>query len=133
VLHSESKEEACIHIFLGMPVSLERFILRALLEQAHYHVDFAADGKTTLQRLRHTHHRYLVLLDLSLPVVNGAQLLYTVAHEQRLARHRYALFVPEAWSLAPAIENMLRNVNVTLIPELLPDARKCALIAELVS
>lgn len=123
-----------MRIFLGMRLSVERYVLRALLEQAGYQVDFASDGKTTLRSLRHTRQRYLVLLDLHLPAVNGAQILYIVAHEQRrLARHRYGLFIPEAWALTPAFDELLRTVNVTLIPELLPDFRKCALISELLS
>jgi CheY-like chemotaxis protein len=49
--------------------------VRALLEEAHYEVVEAVNGSEALKHLRNGAHVGLILLDLMMPVMDGATLL----------------------------------------------------------
>ena len=68
-----------------------RFALRLLLEGDGYTVHEAADGQHALDQLRTSPRRLVVLLDLQLPRVSGAQVVELVAGQRVLARHAYIL------------------------------------------
>ncbi len=70
-----------------------RFTVRAMLEDLGEHtVSEAPDGPSALALLRATAERYVVLLDLLMPNMDGIEVLREVARDQRLAtRHAYIL------------------------------------------
>lgn len=70
-----------------------RFTMRAILEDfGGYIVSDAADGSSALALLRAAAERYIVLLDLLMPNMDGIEVLREVAKDQRLAtRHAYIL------------------------------------------
>lgn len=69
-----------------------RATLVFLLQGEGYHVDEAPDGKPALVRLRESHERMVVLLDLQMPGMDGLALLDAVAANEPLAtRHAYIL------------------------------------------
>ncbi len=70
-----------------------RFTVRAMLEDLGEHtVAEAADGPSALALLRAAAERYVVLLDLLMPNMDGIEVLREVAKDQRLAtRHAYIL------------------------------------------
>jgi|SRR5690242_10482627 len=70
-----------------------RFTVRAMLEDLGEHiVSEAPDGPTALALLRSATERYVVLLDLLMPNMDGIEVLREVAKDQRLAtRHAYIL------------------------------------------
>src|SRR5690348_10957850 len=70
-----------------------RFTVRAMLEDLGAHtVSEAPDGPTALALLRATDERYVVLVDLLMPNMDGIEVLREVAKDQRLAtRHTYIL------------------------------------------
>jgi len=70
-----------------------RFTVRAMLEDLGEHtVAEAADGPSALALLRATAERYIVLLDLLMPNMDGLEVLREVAKDERLVkRHAYIL------------------------------------------
>jgi CheY-like chemotaxis protein len=68
-----------------------RHALRFLLEGEGYTVHEAADGQQALDRLRTSPRRLVVLLDLQMPGVTGADVVKQVATQIVLARHAYIL------------------------------------------
>lgn len=54
-------------------------LLQELLEDEGYKVDIAIDGQDALEKLDYQHHHYdVILLDLTMPRMNGLQLLQTL-------------------------------------------------------
>lgn len=96
-----------------------RETLRAVLEEEGYAVVEAADGRRALEILRAEAAHHLVLLDLRMPVMDGAAVLRTVAADQRLAtRHAYAIITanPELVPAALGGTNGRLSIPVLLKP-----------------
>jgi CheY-like chemotaxis protein len=68
-----------------------RSSLRFLLEHEGYTVHEAANGQQALDRLRTSPRRLVVLLDVQMPRVTGAEVVEQVAEQIVLARHAYIL------------------------------------------
>lgn len=68
-----------------------RIVLRDLLEEHGYRVLEAGDGQTALDTLRASPQRLVVLLDYTLPRLNGGGILLAVENEGLFPRHRFAL------------------------------------------
>jgi CheY-like chemotaxis protein len=66
--------------------------LRAILQNEGHAVDEAADGVAALDRLRVSQQRSVVLLDCTMPAMDGRQVLEAVAADPELAqRHAFIL------------------------------------------
>src|SRR5579859_2254953 len=88
-----------------------REVERAALEDAGYTVLEARDGAEALGVLRASPEPLVVLVDLLMPVVNGFELLKTVAEDWELARrHAYVVVSAEHQSL-PVVQ-ALRSSTV---------------------
>jgi CheY-like chemotaxis protein len=68
-----------------------RNAIRFLLEDEGYAVHEAANGQQALDRLRSNPRRLVVLLDVQMPQVTGADVVEQVAEHIVLARHAYIL------------------------------------------
>ena len=68
-----------------------RHALRYLLEDEGYTVHEAANGQQALDRLRTSPRRLVVLLDVHMPQVSGADVVEQVAEHIVLARHAYVI------------------------------------------
>ena len=69
-----------------------REVIRALLEDEGYVVEEARHGEEALRTLRSSSHHFVVLLDLRMPVLDGAAVIATIAKEKALRqRHAYIL------------------------------------------
>jgi CheY-like chemotaxis protein len=68
-----------------------RHALRLVLEREGYTVHEAANGQQALDWLHTSPQRLVVLLDLQLPQVTGAQVVEQVAEQRVLTRHAYIL------------------------------------------
>lgn len=61
-----------------------RAVLGAMLRRAGYHVEFASNGREAIHAARVRPPR-LILVDMSMPVMNGEAFLRTRAHDHRLS------------------------------------------------
>jgi two-component system response regulator FlrC len=88
------------------------------LQDAGYTVYEAPDGKPALERLRTHPEGLVVLLDLWMPGMDGYAVLQAVAAESPLAtRHTYILFSATAQTLPLKVVDLLRQLNVALLPK----------------
>jgi CheY-like chemotaxis protein len=93
-----------------------RHIVCALLAEAGYAVEEAADGASALDRLRTCPYGLVVLLDLQMPGTNGAQVIEAVAMDVSLAtRHAYLLLTANARTLSLRFVNLLTKLGIPVI------------------
>ena len=93
-----------------------RETLHALLEEDGYDVLEASDGVATLELLRSDARHLIVLLDHSLPKLNGMSLLRHIARNWRLRkRHTYILMTPNRLSTRLATLRFLSILQVPLL------------------
>jgi len=83
------------HILIADDIAEVREIVRFHLERAGYRVSEAADGRETLNQVRQTAPDVL-LLDLSMPDVDGWKVLDVVRAEGELKSMRVALLTAES-------------------------------------
>lgn len=90
-----------------------RDTLRCLLEDEGYLVHQAPNGQIGLERLRDSEHGLVVLLDYSMPIMDGFAVLRTVADDAGLmARHRFVLITAHSTLLPPEMRNLLADLDV---------------------
>ena len=93
-----------------------RAVLRSMLEDHGHAVSEAGDGLRALQQLRASDWPLVVLLDLNMPVLDGAAVLGAVAGDHSLARrHRYILVTGSARTLPQALGTLLACLEVPLV------------------
>lgn len=111
-----------------------RLAMRTLLEDIAGHtVDEAADGQAALDLLRASEERYVVLLDLLMPRLDGLEVLQRVAADERLAaRHAYVLVTVSrkaesadfAASLALAVSVVPKPYDMDVLLETVSEASR---------
>lgn len=111
-----------------------RDTLRLVLEDADYRVEEAPDGTTALDRMRTGTERYIVLLDLIMPGMDGAAVLAGMASDSELfARHAYILMTAGPAQLLPEMDDLRARLNIPVLQKpfdldillgMLADARK---------
>lgn len=93
-----------------------RDTMRLVLEDSGYRVDGVADGATALERMRTATERYIVLLDLIMPGMDGTAVLVDVANDTRIAtRHVYILMTAAQAKLTPDVQNILARLNAPIL------------------
>jgi two-component system KDP operon response regulator KdpE len=93
----------------------ERKLLRLALEGEGYAVEEASNGQAALSLLRRSHHRFIVLLDMRMPVVSGTSVLRTVANDHFLAT-RHAFILITAWpDRPPELVSLLQTLSVPVV------------------
>jgi len=104
------------HIFVVDDDPGIRTALRSALEEQGHAVSEAGDGLTALERLRTTPWPLVVLLDLKMPYLDGAEVLSMLAGDGPLAqRHRYVLMTADAQTLPLALGTLLVRLGVPLV------------------
>lgn len=92
-----------------------RATVRLLLEYEGYRVSEACDGQEALEALRCAPGSMVMLLDLNMPIMDGRQVLATLAQDSDLAaRHR--VIVVSAYADQPMPEAALALVRAHDIP-----------------
>ena len=82
-----------------------RDLVREILEEEGYQVSEAADGDTTLDLLRSSPERCVVLLDSLMPHGDGNRVLQTVSRDAALSsRHSYVLLTARTRLSLPVLE-----------------------------
>lgn len=92
-----------------------RATLRALLEEEGYAVAEACDGLTALEAMRSSPGG-VVLLDLMMPVLDGASVLRAVATEDDLAdAYVFVLVTAATNTRSPALRELLARLAVPVV------------------
>jgi len=63
-----------------------RSVIAKALEPLNYEIHFASDGIHALDALRCNHGYALLITDISMPVLDGRQLIGTIAHDKSLPK-----------------------------------------------
>jgi CheY-like chemotaxis protein len=92
-----------------------RATLHAVLEEEGYAVAEARDGLTAVEAMRSSAGG-VVLLDLMMPVLDGAGVLRAVATEKELAdAYVFVLVTAVASTLTPALRELLARLSVPVV------------------
>lgn len=115
---------------MGVPVTARTHVLvvdddagiretiRLMLEDAGYAITESHNGAGALERLRAGAARYVVLLDYTLPDLDGLALLRTLEAEPTLAdRHAVALVSARSEVDEPPLRDLCRRLGVPIIPK----------------
>jgi CheY-like chemotaxis protein len=95
-----------------------RETIRLMLEDAGYAVTESHDGAGALERLRADATRYVVLLDYTLPDLDGLALLRTLEAEPALAdRHAAMLVSARSEVNETPLRDLCRRLGVPIIPK----------------
>ncbi len=95
-----------------------RDLLTQLLNDAGYAVQEAADGLAAYDLLRASPERLIVLLDYSMPHLDGHQLLARLAAEPPLDhRHVYFLMTALHHRLPDALQRLLAHLCIPVLPK----------------
>ena len=95
-----------------------RATLRAVLEDEGYTVLEANDGETALALLRASYGQLVVLLDLRMPGIDGADVLDAVAADPRLTRQNaYILITANSHSIPASTLQLLDRLSVPVVPK----------------
>jgi CheY-like chemotaxis protein len=87
-----------------------------MLEDKGHDVLEVASGVEALRMLQYARHPVVVLLDLHLPLLNGASVLGAVAADRRLAaRHRYILLTARSRSLPTFFATLLTHLHIPVL------------------
>lgn len=93
-----------------------RETLRAVLEEEGLDVVEAGDGLRALEILRASRVPHMVLLDLRMPVMDGIDLLRTVAADGWLAsRHAYAIITANSELVPVALAGVKGRLSVPVL------------------
>ena len=93
-----------------------RDALRLLFEDAGYQVYDAPDGKPALDRLRGSAEGMVVVLNLNMPGMDGAQVLDAVTTDSALTRrHAFVLLTASARILPLEFAHVLKQHNIRTI------------------
>lgn len=107
-----------------------REVLRALLEDEGYYVEEAHHGEEALRTLRSTARRFVVLLDLRMPVLDGAAVIAAIAREKTLRqRHVYILATADNRTLPLSFAQQLTSLEIPILPKPFDERRLFALVA----
>ena len=108
-----------------------RDALRILLEEAQYSVLEATNGVQAIEALRTATHRMVVLLDLMMPLVDGAGVLGVVAANRLLStQHAYILVTATQKTFTLAFASMLAQLQVRVISKPFDIDRLLAIVKE---
>lgn len=107
-----------------------REVLRALLEDEGYAVEEARHGEEALRALRTSHQRFVVLLDLRMPVLDGAAVIAAIAREKTLLRrHAYILATADNRTLPLSFVQQLTSMEIPVLSKPFEERRLFALVA----
>jgi len=107
-----------------------REVIRALLEDEGYAIEEARHGEEALRILKKSSRRYVVLLDLRMPVLDGMGVIDAVSRDKRLLqRHAYILLTADNRTLPLAFVQRLTAMNIPVLSKPFEEHRLFTLIA----
>ena len=106
-----------------------RDAVRLILEDAEHEVLEASDGVTALRILRESQERLIALLDMSIPRLNGVELLRAVVADPLLKeRHAYLLMTGNQSLLLQQARTLLAETSAKIVAKPFEIADLLALI-----
>lgn len=106
-----------------------RDAVQLILEDADHETLEASDGVTALRILRESQHRLIVLLDMSIPRLNGVELLRVVVGDPLLKeRHAYLLLTGSGEQLRREAGTLLEEASAKIVAKPFEMADLLALI-----
>jgi CheY-like chemotaxis protein len=107
-----------------------REVVRALLEDEGYYVEEARQGEEALRILRKSPHRFVVLLDLRMPVLDGVAVIAAIARERPLRqRHGYILATADNRTLPLSFVQQLTTLEIPVLSKPFEEHRLFSLVA----
>lgn len=107
-----------------------REVVRALLEDEGYHVEEARQGEEALRILKKSPHRFVVLLDLRMPVLDGLGVVSAIAGDSVLRhRHVYILVTADNRTLPLSFVQQLTTLEIPVLPKPFEEHKLFALVA----
>lgn len=107
-----------------------RDVLRALLEDEGYRVEEARHGEEALTILRGSGRRFVVLLDLRMPVLDGVGVIDRIEKEKTLRqRHAYILVTADNRTLPLSFVQKLTSLKIPVLSKPFEEHRLFALVA----
>lgn len=95
-----------------------RDVVRDLLEDEGYTVAEARHGEEALRFLNKATHPFVVLLDLRMPVLDGAAVINAIAKDKSLRqRHAYILATADNRTLPLAFVQQLSDLQIPVLPK----------------
>ena len=92
-----------VHVLIADDDNCIRETMRLIFEDEGYQVDEACNGRVTLELMRGSPDPYVVLLDLMMPQLGGADVLAIMAEEVELMRRHAVLLVTASSRAAQSI------------------------------
>ena len=107
-----------------------REVLHALLEDEGYLVEEARHGEEALTILRGSGRRFVVLLDLRMPVLDGVGVVDRIEKEKALRqRHAYILVTADNRTLPLSFAQKLTSLQIPVLSKPFEEHRLFALVA----
>lgn len=107
-----------------------REVIRALLEDEGYHVEEARHGEEALRILKQSPHRFVVLLDLRMPVLDGVGVIAAIAKDKALRqRHAYILATADNRTLPLSFVQQLTALEIPVLSKPFEEHRLFSLVA----
>ncbi len=107
-----------------------RAVLRDLMEDEGYRVEEAHDGEQALRLLKGSPQRFVVLLDLRMPVLDGIGVIAAVSKDKALRRqHAYILATADNRTLPLSFVQQLTSMDIPVLSKPFEERRLFSLVA----
>ena len=107
-----------------------RGVLRELMEEEGYQVEEARNGEEALRALKKAARRYVVLLDLRMPVLDGVGVFNAVAKDRALRRqHAFILATADNRTLPLSFVQQLTSMEIPVLSKPFDEPRLYSLVA----
>jgi CheY-like chemotaxis protein len=95
---------------------LIRELVREMLAPSGYEILEASDGAQALAELRASQVPLVVLLDYQMPIMDGSEVLQTVAKERGpLSRHEFVIITANEPTFPPDFVELLRHLSIRVL------------------
>jgi CheY-like chemotaxis protein len=107
-----------------------RQVVRELLEDEGYAVEEARHGEEALRMLKKAPRRFVVLLDLRMPVLDGVGVIAAIAKDKALRqRHSYILATADNRTLPLSFVQQLTSLEIPVLSKPFEERRLFSLVA----
>jgi len=107
-----------------------RAVLRDMMEDQGYRVEEARNGEQALRVLKNASQRFVVLLDLRMPVLDGIGVITAVSKDKALRRqHAYILATADNRTLPLSFAQQLTSMEIPVLAKPFEERKLFTLVA----